>query len=286
MPPKGKKNKGRTKHAAPKFIQNADELANRDEEMAAQKAQRKARRKEAGCSDSEEDEDGVDDDAGGFLGAAADMARLKMAEEDAAQGGAAEDRARGKPRVQLMETANPNAKKPASAPISTKKLANGEFEKKKLTRREREEFEKQAAERRYWSKIEDGTHAQAKKDLARLAEIKKRREEAEAKKKADAEKAKQEEVEAKAKAKALNAAQPKEEESEKDKILKFTKIEIKKMKPAVLKEHLKELGLPIQGNAKKLTAALLQACGHAWGSRCHENGSSLLDQSPRCKLLQ
>ena len=80
MPPKGKKNKGRTKHAAPRFIQNADELANRDEEMAAQKAQRKARRKEAGCSDSEEDEDDVDDDAGGFLGAAADMARLKMAD--------------------------------------------------------------------------------------------------------------------------------------------------------------------------------------------------------------
>ena len=33
--------------------------------------------------------------------------------------------------MQLIETANPNAKKPASAPISTKKLASGDFEKKK-----------------------------------------------------------------------------------------------------------------------------------------------------------
>ena len=40
-------------------------------------------------------------------------------------------------------------------------------------------------------------------------------------------------------------------------IPKLTKIEVKKMKPAVLKEHLKERGLDIQGNAKALTERLL-----------------------------
>ena len=49
----------------------------------------------------------------------------------------------------------------------------------------------------------------------------------------------------------------KKKSKEKD-IPKLTKIEIKKMKPAQMKEALKERGLEIQGNAKTLTARLLE----------------------------
>ena len=43
-----------------------------------------------------------------------------------------------------------------------------------------------------------------------------------------------------------------------DAIEKLDKITIKKMKPAQLKEALKERGLDIQGNAKALTSRLLE----------------------------
>ena len=55
----------------------------------------------------------------------------------------------------------------------------------------------------------------------------------------------------------LKEAAKGKDEGDDDGIPKLTKIEIKKMKPAVLKEHLKERKLDIQGNAKALMERLL-----------------------------
>merc|ERR1712014_23875 len=71
------------------------------------------------------------------------------------------------------ESGNPNT--------GTRHIDKGGIE---LTRKQREEIEKQAARRRYEELHKAGKTDEAKADLARLEEVKKRREEA-AKKKAD-----------------------------------------------------------------------------------------------------
>ena len=48
---KGRKKK---KHAAPRFVANAAELANRSNAFAKEDQNRRARRKAAGCDDSDE----------------------------------------------------------------------------------------------------------------------------------------------------------------------------------------------------------------------------------------
>lgn len=108
-----------------------------------------------------------------------------------------------------------------------------------------------------------------RRNLAKLHAVKKRREEAE-KKRLEAEAAEKAlEEERKAKTAALRADESDEESDDddakkkkkkkgKDKDLpKLSKIEIKKMKPAQMKEALKERGLEIQGNAKELTQRLI-----------------------------
>lgn len=86
-----------------------------------------------------------------------------------------------------METANPNAVK-----------HNVDKEGVELTRKQREELEKHAARRRYEELHKAGKTDEAKADLARLEEVKRRRDEA-AKKRAEEEaKAKVETVDAKA----------------------------------------------------------------------------------------
>ena len=100
--------------------------------------------------------------------------------------------------------------------------------------------------------------------MAKLAEVKARR--AAAQQKAADEKAAAEAMEAARKA-AAEAAQggddddddggKKKKKKGKDAIPKIDKIVIKKMKPAALKEALKERGLDIQGNAKALMQRLL-----------------------------
>jgi len=87
----------------------------------------------------------------------------------------------------LITTENPNAVK-----------RNVETEGVELSRRQREEIEKQAARRRYEELHKAGKTDEAKADLARLEEVKKRREEA-AKKRAEEEAAAKEAAEAKPK---------------------------------------------------------------------------------------
>ena len=108
------------------------------------------------------------------------------------------------------------------------------------------------------------TEADHKKNLKKLEEVRKRREEAEKRRKAEQEAVDALEAERKMKAASLQGDDDDSDDGKKKKkkskakdIPKLTKIEIKKMKPALLKEALKERGLDIQGNAKTLTERLL-----------------------------
>lgn len=100
------------------------------------------------------------------------------------------------------------------------------------------------------------------KNLRKLAEVRKRREEAEAKRKAEEEAVKELEEARKQEAWAVTgdgaSDQKKESKKKTEKIPKLDKIAIKKMKPAQMKEALKLRGLDIQGNAKALTDRLLK----------------------------
>ena len=97
-----------------------------------------------------------------------------------------------------------------------------------------------------------------KQNMKKLALVKKRREEAEAKRKSEAEAAEAEEAARIAAAKAVNEDGKKQKKEKEPKIPKLDKIAIKKMKPAQMKEALKVRGLEIQGNAKALTERLLK----------------------------
>merc|ERR1719410_178501 len=124
-----------------------------------------------------------------------------------------------------------------------------------MSRREREEAEKAAAAAAYRRKHEMGLTEEYKRDMEKLAEVRKRREEAEARNKAEKEAADALEAERKKQAEAAGAINDDEKKSKKkssksNSIPKLDKIKIKKMKPTQLKEHLKVRGLDIQGNAK------------------------------------
>lgn len=155
----------------------------------------------------------------------------------------------------LIETANPNAKKKKQN-ISAKDLAAGNFEKAQLSRREREIFEAEAAQRRHWKATAEGKTEQAKKDMKRLAEMRAKRE--------AAKKKREEEAQAEAKRQEEQAARKAQSEASagSDDLETPSKIQIKKMKPNAIKEHLKARGLSTQGNKKTIQARLLEACGY------------------------
>ena len=139
-----------------------------------------------------------------------------------------------------------------------------------MTRKQREEAERERKAAEYRKRHEAGLTEEYKRDMEKLAEVRKRREEA--KKKSDAEKEEVEKLEQERKA-AAEASGAFDEDSDDDdkkkskkskkkssasKIPKLDKIAIKKMKPTALKAALKERDLDIQGNAKTLTERLLK----------------------------
>lgn len=137
-----------------------------------------------------------------------------------------------------------------------------------LNRKEREEKEKEAAKEAYRKRHEAGLTEEFARDMAKLNEVRARREKMEARAKMEKDAAASLEEERKAKAAAAQAANAAEEEADKKKkkaskkngteIPKLDKIAIKKMKPAAMKEALKERGLEIQGNSKELTDRLVK----------------------------
>lgn len=283
MSSKGRKGKGnkRNAHRAPKFVTSAEEMAKRDEQEGEFQKERKARRKAAGADDEESSEEENFEDMPDIN----DFKKLSMGE------GETETKKKGKAQAQNHSRA-----------LKVKDLknlgSNTSQEPRPMTRREREEIEKQRAAAEYKRRHDAGETDEAKKDLARLAEVKARRD-AEKKKKEDEKAAKdaesaetaassfrvtddekrkkEEKKEREKKAKKDKKAKKKEKEKkakkekEEDSMFDFDlssdseeeggeKLEardIKKMNPTQCKEHLKRLGLPIQGNKKDLQARLI-----------------------------
>lgn len=154
----------------------------------------------------------------------------------------------------IIETANPNAAQKRN--IKIKDLKNQSQQAAPMTRKEREVAEKEAAAERYRQRHAAGLTEEYKKDMERLKEAKARR--AEAQEKLDEKKRLEEEQAAENQKRAEKAlAKGKGKGDGKGGIPKLDKIAIKKMKPAMLKEALKERSLDIQGNAKTLTKRLL-----------------------------
>jgi hypothetical protein len=187
----------------------------------------------------------------------------RRAEEDDAEGGGGEEE-----EAELE-------KKVAEIDL---RAGNVNREPKPLTRKQREEADRERKAAEYRKRHEAGLTDEYKRDMEKLAEVKRRREEAS--KKADAEKEFAEALEAERKSKAAavmvdddddddddsddDAKKSKKKKSKKKAdIPKLDKIAMKKMKPAQLKEALKTRGLDIQGNAK----ALLKRLADHEGSR-------------------
>jgi hypothetical protein len=141
-----------------------------------------------------------------------------------------------------------------------------------LTRKQMEQADRERKAADYRRRHELGLTDEFKRDMEKLNEVKRRREESEKKAK------EQEEIENAVEAERLAARssavaltlddsdsdgedakkKKKKSKSKKAELPKIGKIDIKKMKPAMLKEALKERGCDIQGNNKILTARLLE----------------------------
>lgn len=156
-----------------------------------------------------------------------------------------------------FETSNPNAVK---ASHGTKLKDMNTVANAPASRKEREEKEKLEAVERYRKKHEAGLTEEYRKDMAKLAEVKRRRaQQAEevAEKKAMADEANKILDDQKA-AQIAKASAITHSAADDGKLPKIDKIAIKKMKPAAMKEALVARGLDIQGNAKALTARLVE----------------------------
>lgn len=134
------------------------------------------------------EQDSDEEGKGGGKGYTASKPKAKAAEEGSSEEASGDEKAKPKATAKKTglgggEVSNPNATR-----------RNEDVEGVELTRKQREEIDKAAAQRRYQELHKQGKTDEAKADLARLEEVKKRREEA-AKKRAE-EEAKAKEAEA------------------------------------------------------------------------------------------
>jgi len=203
---------------------SADEIELRNDRVAQFDAARAKRREEAA-----DEADGADEAGGGG-----------DEEEEVRQG-----------LSEVKVTTTPKAEPKSSEP-------------RPLTRKEREEKEKERKAADYRRRHELGLTEEFKRDMTKLAEVKKRREDAEARAAAENEVESALDLERKAEEKKneeeavrkLKKGSGRKKKGEVE-IGRLEKIAIKKMKPSQLKEALKERGLEIQGNGKALTERLL-----------------------------
>mmetsp|Transcript_28915 Transcript_28915/g.61398 ORF Transcript_28915/g.61398 Transcript_28915/m.61398 type:complete len:272 (-) Transcript_28915:324-1139(-) len=264
---RGKGKRGGGRGSGRRFAaQSAEEIEQRNARLAEFDAARARRRAEA----DDEGGDGGGSDDGSVDSARRDAEREAMlvgrrvAEmnvgDDGGDGEWVEKEYKPKGVEGLIEVDNPNKAKVKMTKL--KDMDGGEAAP--MTRKEREEKEKEARAAAYRKRHEAGLTEEYKRDMAKLAEVKARREAATAKAAAEKEAEKQAEEERKKAVEAANAASAGGSEDKKKKkkgkgsIPKIDKIAIKKMKPAQLKEALKERDLDIQGNAKALQARLLK----------------------------
>ena len=205
--------------AGPKYVQSAEEIESRDNIVAVQ----------------------------GKMSAALPFVRLTGAGAEKARAerrAAAEDddseeevqKVKGGMASLGLKTKNPNAKG---------------FDHDGLTKKQEKELE---ARRKAAAERVSQNSEQARSDLKRLEEVKKRREQQRKAKLEQEEKRKKMEEEAAAKASAA-----KKNSKDDGSIPKLDMRAIKKMKPAQMKEALKERGLSTQGNKNELMKRLAEA---------------------------
>jgi len=174
-----KKNyKGQRRH-----FTDEDELKNQAEKNEREKEWRRQR----GIESDEEEEEGADKSKEADAARDAERARNRdMPPSDSSSEYESSDEEEAKPKGvnHLIEISNPNRNIKQAKKVGEMGATVG------LSRREREEIEKQEAKRRYQELHAAGKTDEAQADLARLAIIRKQREEA-AKKKAEEAKAKE-----------------------------------------------------------------------------------------------
>jgi len=248
--------------------QSAEEIEERNRRLAAFDEQRAKHRAEAaeenGVGGGGGNDDDDDDDANAEREAMLVGMRVARMNMDDDEDGYVKKERKPKGIEGIIETQNPN-KIRGSGMMKLKDLGGG-VPPEQMTRKQREEAEKAAKAAAYRKRHEMGLTEEYKRDMAKLAEVKKRREEAAAKKQAEDEMETAMEEDRKKKAHEAGAADDgksekkssKKKKSKDNDIPKLDKIAIKKMKPTQLKEALKVRGLDIQGNAKKLTERLLE----------------------------
>lgn len=258
---RGKGKRGGGRGSGKRFAaQSAEEIEQRNARLAEFDAARQQRRADA---EEDGDDDGSVDSAQKEAEREAMLVGRRIAEmsvegEDD-EGGWAEKEYKPKGVEALIEVDNPN-----KAPVKMMKMKDlDSSEPVQMTRKEREEKEKAEKAAAYRKRHEAGLTDEYKRDMAKLAEVKARREAAAAKAAAEKEAAAAMEEARKLAAKQANEGSDDDSDDGKKKkgkssIPKLDKIVIKKMKPAQLKEALKERGLDIQGNAKQLTDRLME----------------------------
>eukprot|EP00571_Detonula_confervacea_P011704 CAMPEP_0172297038 /NCGR_PEP_ID=MMETSP1058-20130122/213_1 /TAXON_ID=83371 /ORGANISM="Detonula confervacea, Strain CCMP 353" /LENGTH=269 /DNA_ID=CAMNT_0013006141 /DNA_START=40 /DNA_END=849 /DNA_ORIENTATION=+ len=261
---RGKGKRGGGRGGGKRFAaQSAEEIEQRNERLAVFDEARSKRRadaeKEKNGDDKDNDDDSVDsaqmDAEREAMAVGRRVAEMTVEGDD--DGEWVEKEYKPKGTEGLIEVENSNR-----APAKMTKLKDMGGEAAPMTRKEREEKEKEAKAAHYRKRHEAGLTEEYRHDMAKLNEVKARRAAAAAKVDAAKEAEDLAEAERKEAVDAANTRSGKDKKESKKKEKsgppKLDKIAIKKMKPAALKEALKERKLEIQGNAKALQTRLLE----------------------------
>ena len=260
---RGKGKRGGGRGSGKRFAaQSAEEIEQRNARLAEFDAARSKRRADA--EDAADDDGSVDSATRDAQREAMEVGRrvadMSVGDDGDEEGQWVEKEYKARSAVEgLIEVDNPN-----KAKVKNTKLKDMDGSAAApMTRAEREKAEKEAKAAAYRKRHEAGLTEEYKRDMAKLAEVKARREAAKAKVADEEEDDIQAEEDRKKAVEAANAGGDSDDDKKKKKkgksgIPKIDKIAIKKMKPAQLKEALKERGLEIQGNAKTLQARLIK----------------------------
>ncbi|CAH0481589.1 unnamed protein product [Peronospora belbahrii] len=240
----GKGRKKREKGAARKFVTSLEEMTMRDELEEQKQSARKARREdgEEDSNDSEEESSSEGEEGEELLAFERVQSNSLFGFSHKADGPVMQQEKKVG-FAAVAKTQNPNMIKNRTKVMKAKDMDENAGPQQ-LSRREREAIEKERAAAYYLKKHLAGETDEAKKDLARLAEVKRRREEAEKRKE-------EEEAAAAERAKGKKKVEVKENDEPLDARA------IKALKPAVLKEKLKERNLSTQGQKKDLIQRLI-----------------------------
>mmetsp|Transcript_14329 Transcript_14329/g.14432 ORF Transcript_14329/g.14432 Transcript_14329/m.14432 type:complete len:305 (-) Transcript_14329:58-972(-) len=280
------------------FIANEDELALRDRSVAERVKQRENRRGEDDDDDDDEDETNDADDSGITFER---TPALSEAVNEVAQELEQDERPKGL-LAGVSGVANPNAVNKTTKQLKVKDMKDaGDVDPNAgLSRREREVLEAERQKADYLKRHLAGETEQAKKEMAQLALVRQRREEAKKKREAEGRKpgmskyglddkeeeesedegeSSEEETKPKTGAAAATAVAAAAAAATSAKVAEAKRkaaagestgsiaadggppilksMEIKKMNPEALKDHLKQRGLSIQGQKKDLSKRLL-----------------------------